>query len=985
MASQRPLGQLLGIQMMFIAVIPLLMVAVLLWQLAIPRIHEAISVRHQVLASSISGRITTLQAGAEHELKSLGTYIESRGVQSREYWCNLLDSHVGEGEIFEAIYLSDEGERVEAVGLPVSQNYKREDMLGLDLSLRPFFRRVKTGYASTWSETFLSTISGRLAIALLIPVEDRVLIGEITIEHLSEFISFKFGGSALLIMIVDGDGRVIADSQNVYSGQSLDTSQIAVLRQQSPGEAVSATAQVFFADHEYISTAVTVGKLGWRVLVAQPAREAFQHLTETFWFVAAAVVIALVLAVIASLSNSASWSRSFRRYITQVQEIAGGNYDRPWPGSTIAEFSELEGHLQTMAAAIQAREKALSASEAKYRSVVSNAPVIIVQIDPDGMIGLIEGKGLAAMGMKPGEGEGKSWFDLFRHDKDLCDRVRKAIAGEEQQFTSEHERGVFDIHLAPVPDGGDSCSVLCIAVDITRRVMAEKALQEYACLLEESQKVARLGFYIFHPPAMTWQASEVLDEILGIDGTYSRSQEGFLELVHPEDRPMISAYLSRSMQKLHVPFDQDFRIVRADNRKERWVHGSTSGAKPPWEGQDSIIGVIQDITEKRQLEARLRKAQQMESLGLLAGGVAHDLNNILSGIINYPELILIDLPKGSHLRAPLLAIRSAGQRAAAVVDDLLSLARGVSTVLENYNLNRIIGEYFESPEFELLRSLHGEVAFRTALDPDLLNINCSVIHIRKCVMNLVTNAVEAIKGKGEVVITTRNQYCDEPLPDFPEMQKGEYSVLSVADTGIGISAESLGRIFEPFFSQKMSGRSGTGLGLAMAWSTMRNHNGGITVESSGEGTVFDLYFPANREALESVVETVDLQQYLGNGERILVVDDDEIQQIIVRKMLERLGYVAHIAGSGEDGLRFLQTAEVDLVILDMLMGPGMNGYETYLKILEIHPGQKAIIASGYSQSADVREAMECGVKKFVRKPYSIRKLAVVIRETLRQE
>ena len=159
MVPQRPLGQLLGIQMTFIAVFPLLMVALLLWQLAIPRIHEGISVRHQVLASSISGRITTLLAGAEHELKSIGTYIENRGVQSQEYWCELLDSHVGEGEIFEAIYLSDEDERVEAIGLPVSQNYKREDMLGLDLSLRPFFRKVKTGYASIWSETCVSTSS----------------------------------------------------------------------------------------------------------------------------------------------------------------------------------------------------------------------------------------------------------------------------------------------------------------------------------------------------------------------------------------------------------------------------------------------------------------------------------------------------------------------------------------------------------------------------------------------------------------------------------------------------------------------------------------------------------------------------------------------------------------------------------------------------------------------------------------------------------
>jgi two-component system, cell cycle sensor histidine kinase and response regulator CckA len=409
-----------------------------------------------------------------------------------------------------------------------------------------------------------------------------------------------------------------------------------------------------------------------------------------------------------------------------------------------------------------------------------------------------------------------------------------------------------------------------------------------------------------------------------------------------------------------------------------------------YRGRKVRISAIRDLTEQKRaekerqvMEDKLRRSQKMESLGLMAGGVAHDLNNILSGIVNYPELILMSLPGDSPLVKPIKAIRESGKSAAAVVDDLLTLARGVSSIRENSNLNTIVSEYLESPEFHNLASLHCHVAFRTELEPRLLNINCSSIHIKKCVMNLVTNAAEAIRDQGEIVVSTRSQYCDSPLPGHPEMRRGEYTVLSVADTGTGIPEESLERIFEPFYSRKVVGRSGTGLGLAVAWNTVQDHQGGITVESGSGGTTFELYFPATREDLGVIPETVDISRYKGKGEKILVVDDDEGQRNIAIQILDLLNYSGLAVASGEEALEHLRRDKVDLVILDMVMAPGMNGCETYRKILELYPRQKAIITSGYSESSDVQEVLALGARGFVKKPYLVGRIAAVIQDTLR--
>jgi len=386
--------------------------------------------------------------------------------------------------------------------------------------------------------------------------------------------------------------------------------------------------------------------------------------------------------------------------------------------------------------------------------------------------------------------------------------------------------------------------------------------------------------------------------------------------------------------------------------------------------------------EKTKLQDQLHQAQKMEALGLMAGAVAHDLNNILGGIVAYPDLILMDLPEESPLREPIEVIKDSGKRAVDVVADLMTITRGVATGKEVWNLNDLAGEYLNSGEHKNLEKMRPSVVFKTELDTELLNITCSPTHIKKSLMNLVTNASEVIGGGGTVTISTANQYLDEPLKGYEDVRIGEYTVLSVSDDGSGISPEDLERIFEPFYTKKVMGKSGTGLGLTIVWNTVQDHNGYIDVKTSERGTIFDLYFPVTRDELTQGEEEVPREDYQGHGERILVVDDEEKQREIACWLLTRLGYVAEAVSSGEEAIAYVKEHPVDLIVLDMAMPKGINGRKTYEEIIKIRPEQKAIITSGFAKTKEVDIAQELGAGKYIKKPYILEKIGVAVKEEL---
>jgi CheY-like chemotaxis protein len=279
-------------------------------------------------------------------------------------------------------------------------------------------------------------------------------------------------------------------------------------------------------------------------------------------------------------------------------------------------------------------------------------------------------------------------------------------------------------------------------------------------------------------------------------------------------------------------------------------------------------------------------------------------------------------------------------------------------------------------------SFHPQVQVKTHIEADLLNILGSPVHLAKTVMNLVFNAADAMPDGGKILISTENRYIDRPIRGYDEVNEGDYVTLTVSDTGVGISQGDLEKIFEPFYTKKVMGRSGTGLGMSVVWGTVKDHKGYVDVKSSKEkGTTFVLYFPVTRKKSAGNEALLSIENYMGK-EKVLVVDDVEEQRDIASGMLKKLGYSVTSFSSGEEAIQHMKDNSADLLVLDMIMDPGIDGLETYKRILEFHPGQKAIIASGFSETERVREAQRLGAGAYLKKPYLLGKIGLAVRTEL---
>jgi len=527
---------------------------------------------------------------------------------------------------------------------------------------------------------------------------------------------------------------------------------------------------------------------------------------------------------------------------------------------------------------------------------------------------------------------------------------------------------------------GFSIAVLWVVFDNFVEIAAEDKYRVITEFSNDCILVIQDGKMVFANHACSSLIGQALEDT---------SARDFVDIMIPEDRKIFVEHYKRLLNGEDVPNPHTVRIRRADGQ-EGFVEIGTSIIQ--YRNRPAVLAIMRDMTERKRKEEALRenekklaRLKKMESLGLLAGGVAHDLNNVLSGIAGYPELILLDLPEDSKLIKPIKTMQASGQMAAAIVQDLLTVARGVAMKLTPLNLNDVIKEYLESPEYEKLLGFHPTIQIAINLEDDLLNMMGSRIHIRKVVMNLISNASEAIEGVGNVTISTANRYVDKPIRNYDDVNEGEYVVLTVSDDGPGIPSSDLDQIFEPFYTKKVMGRSGTGLGLTLVWNVTHDHKGYLDVKSDNCGTTFELYFPITRDKVSNKKVPVPIEELSGNGELILVVDDVESQREIACSMLEKLGYNAKAVSSGKAAIEYLKDHTVDLVLLDMIMDPGINGRKTYEKIIEIHPNQKAVIASGYAETDDVRETIRLGAGQYIKKPLTLLSLGLAVKEELSPE
>ena len=508
--------------------------------------------------------------------------------------------------------------------------------------------------------------------------------------------------------------------------------------------------------------------------------------------------------------------------------------------------------------------------------------------------------------------------------------------------------------------------IITFALDITERKRAESVLQM------ERDKLTAI-----------FESME--------DGVYIVNKDHDIEYVNPVLKKEFGSPEGKKCHKYFHGSDEPCTFCRNEEvlagKTVHWEWTSPKNGKTydlidtPFKNADGSISKLEmfrDITEILRLRELETRAQRLESAGSIAGQVAHDFNNLLGPLMAYPELIREELPEDHKVLTFLSSIETAAEQMADINQDLLTMGRRGHYNMKPMNMNEVVLQAVKE-----LQPPPETLVCETNLDEDLMNILGGPSQVYRAVANILHNARDAMQDIGTITINTENYYADDVTIAYNRVPRGEYVKLTISDTGSGIPDDIVEKIFEPFFTSKATDKKrGSGLGMSVVDAVIKDHKGYIDLSTKvGEGTSFYLYFPVTRETIEAQ----ETDQIAGGCETVLVVDDDDIQRDIVRSLLQKLGYEVSVVESGEKAIKFLRNNPQDLLILDMIMPSGMDGADTYTKVVEIYPQQKAIVVSGYSETESVQKVQSLGAGAFIKKPVTLHKIAGAVRKELDRE
>jgi len=624
-------------------------------------------------------------------------------------------------------------------------------------------------------------------------------------------------------------------------------------------------------------------------------------------------------------------------------------------------------------------EEALRESESKYRQLVKHAPAGIYEVD------FINQKFVTVndvmceyTGYTKEEFLSLSPLDILTEESRgrFLERMSKVFAGETVPDTVEFQIRAKDgrsfwviLYIRYRYENGMPKGATVVVHDITERRLAEEALRKseerYRLLVEHAEE----GVFIDQDEAIKFPNPKAR-QILG----YSEEELAkmrFVDLIHPQDRPLFQTL--RRGENLTPKDSTTLRVIHKAGQ-EHWLE--VKAVPVVWDGSPALLLLLRDVTRQKTLEAQLMHVQKMEAIGTLAGGIAHNFNNLLMGIQGNISLMLMDAASNPSQLERLQTIEKLIESGSKLTGQLLGYARGGKYETRPTDLNRLVQE--TSQTFGLTKK---EIAIHLDLCPDLRPAAADRAQIEEVLMNLFVNAADAMPRGGELFLATRN-VTEKALHGKPfTVEPGSYALISVRDTGTGMDLKTMDRIFEPFFTTKPVGR-GTGLGLASAYGILKAHNGYIDVESEiGRGTSFFLYLPTSDPLM--VQEEPLRSGPVRGAETLLLVDDEESVLKVAQLMLEKLGYRVLAAANAKEALRLFRRHKesIHMVILDMIM-PDIGGGRLYEKLKALDPGLKALLSSGYSLDGQATEILKQGCNGFIQKPFGVADLSRKIREIL---
>ncbi|WP_320040247.1 PAS domain S-box protein [uncultured Desulfobacter sp.] len=847
-----------------VAILPVLIIASLTLGIMIPAIKTRTGTLQQDQASSIADQLSARLDGGERQLTALAAYINKRQFTPGSTLTDLLDTQCGNGEFFEVLFIIDDTTfTIQAAGLTPSRRQRRSDFIGMDLSGRRFIYAPKGTKKPAWSKCFLSTVNSRPAVALTLPLTHGFLVGELSLDNLAGFINTLSPKSELLTLIMDNQGTIVTDSQRRYWGKSLPDD--GTTRTKSTNQSWTVSGAFEFNGLKLLGAVAKVEKTDWKILAAQPVHKAFEPLWDILTLIGMGLVIAMIIVLPIAWFLAGRFSRIFTSYAEQAASIAGGDYDISWPECKTKESLLLGQSLANMAQTIKQRERELKTEEQRTRDLLINVPGVIYQytFNPGSPhTGTFSSPALErSLEMFGLDFEQKNFVNLFEACIPENDRARFRLSVKEaiESASPWHYEGKFikpsgeeiwfDGRSHPRQTDG-LISHYGVFTDITQRKELEASLR----LTQFCFDKAPIGIWRMGKNGQVIDVNEQGYKSLG----YSKK-----ELCRMSVFDFAPGFTTKDWENAMD------HLNRADPSPLESLHQNRNGEVFPiqviqklmvFEDREYCMAFVQDITERKQMEEIMIQNEKMLSVGGLAAGMAHEINNPLAGMVHTAQVMAQRLTADLDIPASRKAAKAAdtsiesigrfmetrgiprmiqtiiesGQRVSEIVNNILSFSRKDETTISTHHLDKIINKTIElaATDYNLKKDYDfKQITITREYDDSLPAVPCQAGKLQQVVLNILTNGAQAMQEAG----TLKPRFILRTYGDSDR----DMACIEIEDNGPGMDKNVRKHIFDPFFTTKPVG-VGTGLGLSVSYFIItENHKGEMTVESSpGAGAKF---------------------------------------------------------------------------------------------------------------------------------------------------